>query len=79
MTIQLKQKINDLVVVVDGYINQINELDVKCDNQHDRIETLDNELAKVISILDKIASGYDYPREHLLAIIDKAKFVLQQD
>ena len=57
----------------------LSDIELHLDYENARILDLEKQLAKVISILDKIASGYDYPREHLLAIIDKAKFVIQQD
>jgi hypothetical protein len=63
MTIQLKQKINDLVAIIDGYIDQINALDVKCDNQHDRIHDLLNVLQ---DICDMQSANYgDATKTHM--------------
>lgn len=70
--------------ILQDYIEYGNRLNESCEKlrvflrEQNRIEELENELAKLISIVDKIAAGFDYPREHLLVIVDKSKFIYQK-
>lgn len=78
ITTELKRRINELTAMLNSRIDQINELDAKADVSFERIEELESELAKLISFIDKVAAGFDYPREYILAIVDKAKFIYQK-